>query len=101
MSQNLDGVITILNRSAQRVFGYAAEEAIARPIANRQSTGPTELTAERSDDFELSGSVSRQPIVFFETSRAAPLRGRRGSDAVRTRFFDVHQLSLIEVIVCS
>ena len=32
MSKNLDGVITSWNRGAERVFGYAAEEAIGKPI---------------------------------------------------------------------
>ena len=32
VSKNLDGVITSWNRGAERVFGYAAEEAIGQPI---------------------------------------------------------------------
>ena len=32
VSKNLDGVITSWNRGAQRVFGYAPEEATGQPI---------------------------------------------------------------------
>jgi PAS domain S-box-containing protein len=32
VSKNLDGVVTSWNRGAERVFGYAAEEAIGQPI---------------------------------------------------------------------
>jgi PAS domain S-box-containing protein len=32
VSKNLDGIITSWNRGAQRVFGYAPEEATGQPI---------------------------------------------------------------------
>ena len=61
MSKNLDGVITSWNRGAERVFGYAAEEAIGQPITivipkDRQDEERTILTrirrGERIDHFE-------------------------------------------------
>jgi PAS domain S-box-containing protein len=61
VSKNLDGVITSWNRGAERVFGYAAEEAIGQPITmvipkDRQDEERTILTrirrGERIDHFE-------------------------------------------------
>src|SRR6201987_1275045 len=61
VSKNLDGVVTSWNRGAERVFGYAAEEAIDQPITivipkDRQDEERTILTrirrGERIDHFE-------------------------------------------------
>jgi PAS domain S-box-containing protein len=61
VSKNLDGIITSWNRGAERIFGYAAEEAIGRPITlviphDRQDEERTILTrirrGERIDHFE-------------------------------------------------
>ena len=61
VSKNLDGVITSWNRGAERVFGYAAEEAIGQPITivipkDRHDEERTILTrirrGERIDHFE-------------------------------------------------
>jgi PAS domain S-box-containing protein len=61
VSKNLDGVITSWNRGAERVFGYAAEEAIGQPITiviprDRRGEERTILTrirrGERIDHFE-------------------------------------------------
>jgi PAS domain S-box-containing protein len=61
VSKNLDGIITSWNRGAERVFGYAAEEAIGQPITivipkDRQDEERTILTrirrGERIDHFE-------------------------------------------------
>jgi PAS domain S-box-containing protein len=61
VSKNLDGVVTSWNRGAERVFGYAAEEAIGQPITivipkDRQDEERTILTrirrGERIDHFE-------------------------------------------------
>src|SRR6185437_12605361 len=62
VSKNLDGVITSWNKSAQRLFGYTAEEAIGRTVVSliipddRQDEEPEILTrlrrGERVDHFE-------------------------------------------------
>jgi PAS domain S-box-containing protein len=61
VSKNLDGLVTSWNRGAERVFGYAAEEAIGQPITivipkDRQDEEKTILTrirrGERIDHFE-------------------------------------------------
>ena len=60
VSKNLDGVVTSWNRGVERVFGYAAEEAIGQPITimipkDRQDEERTILTrirrGERIDHF--------------------------------------------------
>jgi PAS domain S-box-containing protein len=62
ISKNLDGVITSWNKSAQRLFGYTAEEAIGQTVAallipdDRQEEEPDILAklrkGERVDHFE-------------------------------------------------
>jgi len=61
ISKDLNGVITSWNKSAERVFGYTAEEAIGKPVtivipADRLSEEPTILSrlrrGERVDHFE-------------------------------------------------
>lgn len=62
ISKNLDGVITSWNKSAQRLFGYTADEAIGRTVAeliiphDRQEEEPDILSrlrhGERIDHFE-------------------------------------------------
>ncbi len=62
ISKNLDGVITSWNKSAQRLFGHTAEEAIGQTVANllipedRQDEEPDILArlrrGERVDHFE-------------------------------------------------
>jgi PAS domain S-box-containing protein len=61
ISKDLNGVITSWNKSAERVFGYTAEEAIGKPVtivipADRLGEEPTILSrlkrGERVDHFE-------------------------------------------------
>src|SRR3954468_8315716 len=59
--KNLDGIITFWNRGAERIFGYAADEIIGRPVTiliapERESEEPAILErlrrGERIDHFE-------------------------------------------------
>ncbi|MBB3660200.1 PAS domain S-box-containing protein [Rhizobium sp. BK650] len=61
ISKSLQGIITTWNKSAERVFGYTAEEAVGRPITmlipqDRMDEEPTILArisaGERVDHFE-------------------------------------------------
>jgi PAS domain S-box-containing protein len=61
VSKNLDGIIMTWNRGAERIFGYAAEEAIGKPITiiippDRQEEEPEILMrirrGERIDHYE-------------------------------------------------
>jgi PAS domain S-box-containing protein len=62
LSKDLNGVITSWNKSAERIFGYTATEAVGRPVAtllipaDRQEEEPNILTklrhGERVDHFE-------------------------------------------------
>jgi PAS domain S-box-containing protein len=64
VSKNLDGVITSWNKSAERLFGYAAEEAIGQHIA---------LIIPRDRQHEEAMILERlrrgEPINHFETVR--------------------------------
>ena len=64
ISKNLDGVITSWNKSAERIFGYAPEEAIGQHIT---LIIPTERHAEESD---LLGRLRRgERVDHFHTVR--------------------------------
>jgi PAS domain S-box-containing protein len=65
ISKDLNGVVTSWNRSAERLFGYSAEEAIGRTVAellipeDRQDEEPTILARLRRGE----------PVDHFETVR--------------------------------
>ena len=63
LSQTLDGTIVSWNSGAQRIFGYAAQEMIGRPITTLASS---------SDDKQMSGIVDRirrgEKVDHFETT---------------------------------
>ena len=64
ISKNLDGIITSWNKSAERIFGYAPEEAIGQHIT---LIIPTERHAEESD---LLGRLRRgERVDHFHTVR--------------------------------
>ena len=61
VSKNLDGVVTSWNKSAERIFGYTAEEMVGQPISilfplDRQGEEPAILErlrrGERVDHYE-------------------------------------------------
>ena len=66
ISKNLDGVITSWNKSAERIFGYSAEEAIGQHIT---LVIPPERHAEES---EILNRVRRgERVDHFQTVRRA------------------------------
>ncbi len=71
VSKTLDGVIVSWNRSAERIFGYTAEEAVGRHIT---LIIPEERHAEERE--VLSRLVKGERIDHFETIRQAK-DGRR------------------------
>jgi PAS domain S-box-containing protein len=64
VSKNLDGVITSWNRGAERVFGYAAEEAIGQPI-----TIVIPIDRHREERTILTRIRRGERINHFETVR--------------------------------
>lgn len=66
IGKNLDGVITTWNAAAERIFGYAADEAIGRPIT--LILPPDRLAEER----EILAKLRRgERVEHFETVRMA------------------------------
>jgi PAS domain S-box-containing protein len=85
-SKNLDGVITSWNKGAERVFGYAAEEAIGQPITivipqDRQHEERMILTrirrGERIDHFETVRQRKNGSLIFVSLS-VSPVRSASG-----------------------
>src|ERR1700678_2244385 len=85
-SKNLDGVITSWNKGAERVFGYAAEEAIGQPITivipqDRQDEERMILTrtrrGERIDHFETVRQRKNGSLIFVSLS-VSPVRSASG-----------------------
>jgi PAS domain S-box-containing protein len=64
VSKDLDGTITSWNRSAERMFGYTAAEAIGRSI---RMIIPADRQGE--EDMVLSRIRSGQSVTHFETIR--------------------------------
>jgi PAS domain S-box-containing protein len=71
ISKALDGTITSWNPAAERLFGYAAEEIIGKPIS-------VLMPPERQDDMEaILGRIRRgERVEHYETVRIAK-NGRR------------------------
>jgi PAS domain S-box-containing protein len=64
ISKTLDGIITAWNRGAEKVFGYAAEEIVGKPLLLLL---PPERAEEESD---ILGSIARgESVEHFETVR--------------------------------
>lgn len=64
IGKKLDGTITSWNRSAERIYGYAAEEMIGNNVS---SIAPLELRAEVAGILEKIGRGER--ILHYETDR--------------------------------
>ena len=64
IGKNLDGIITSWNKSAERLFGYLAEEIIGKPVTLL-------IPADRQDEEEtiLKRIRSGQRVEHFETIR--------------------------------
>ena len=86
VSKNLDGVITSWNKGAERVFGYAAEEAIGQPITivipqDRQDEERTILTrirrGERIDHFETVRQRKDGSLIVVSLT-VSPVRSASG-----------------------
>jgi PAS domain S-box-containing protein len=86
VSKNLDGVITSWNRGAERVFGYAAEEAIGQPITivipiDRHDEERTILTrirrGERTDQFETIRQRKDGSLIVISLT-VSPVRNANG-----------------------
>ena len=86
VSKNLDGIITSWNRSAERVFGYTAEEAIGQPITivipqNRQDEERTILTrirrGERIEHFETVRQRKHGSLIVVSLT-VSPVKNAEG-----------------------
>jgi PAS domain S-box-containing protein len=86
VSKNLDGVITNWNTGAERVFGYAAKEAIGQPITivipqDRQDEERAILTrirrGERIDHFETVRQRKHGSLIVVSLS-VSPVKNAEG-----------------------
>jgi PAS domain S-box-containing protein len=73
VSKSLDGTVTSWNRAAERMFGYAAEEAIGRSI---RMIIPEDLQPE--EDMVLARIRAKRGVDHYETRR----RRKDGSEIV-------------------
>ncbi|HEY3453191.1 MAG TPA: PAS domain S-box protein [Bryobacteraceae bacterium] len=88
ISKNLDGVITSWNKSAQRLFGYTAEEAIGRTVASliipddRQDEEPEILArlrrGEHIDHFETVRRTKDGSLLDISLT-ISPVKNREGT----------------------
>jgi PAS domain S-box-containing protein len=86
VSKNLDGIITSWNKGAERVFGYAAEEAIGQPITivipqDRQDEERAILTrirrGERIDHFETIRRRKHGSLIVVSLT-VSPVKNAEG-----------------------
>jgi PAS domain S-box-containing protein len=87
VSKSLDGVITSWNNGAARIFGYAAEEVIGKPVsilipADREDEEPTILArvrrGERIDHYETVRRRKDGTLVDISLT-VSPLKDANGS----------------------
>jgi PAS domain S-box-containing protein len=86
VSKNLDGLITSWNKGAQRIFGYAADEAVGQPITivipiDRQDEERTILTrirrGERIEHFETVRQRKDGSLIVVSLT-ISPVKNARG-----------------------
>jgi len=86
ISKTLDGIITSWNKSAERLFGYAAEEVIGQPITilippDRLREEPEILSSlkrgERVDHFETTRRRKDGTLIDISLT-ISPIRDRSG-----------------------
>jgi PAS domain S-box-containing protein len=78
IGMNLDGTITAWNHAAERMYGYAADEAIGRSI---RLVVPEDRQAEES---EVLDRIKRgEPVDHFETIRCRKDRSSKTSSTSR------------------
>jgi PAS domain S-box-containing protein len=87
VSKNLDGIITSWNKGAERIFGYAAEEAVGQPITiiipqDRQDEEHTILTrirrGERIEHFETVRQRKPGSLIWVSLI-ISPVRNAEGT----------------------
>lgn len=86
ISEDLDGVITSWNRSAERMFGYGAEEAIGQPVTllfppERYGEAPELLARMRSgepvDEYQTVRQRKNGTLIDVSLT-ASPIRNLEG-----------------------
>lgn len=86
ITKNMDGIITSWNQSAQRLFGYSAEEAIGMPVSmlipgDRQNEEPEILTrlrqGQRIDHYETVRQRKDGKLLDISLT-VSPLRDAEG-----------------------